>query len=364
MLTKNIYAYIFNSLMHQAESYRNALVENSSTSDKSLATTAESLNHHKEVRKFCERISEADAREYIEDRLVEQNLSCIYEMHRVADDDNNDNIDSATIRRKIGKIHSTVNSVSKYFRFSSASRRNPFKYDEEDKSPPPTAINGNILCFIERDGTLFDKAKYPSLSNHLVEFIEVFTTAALYPTINICPSIDKLGDSPFQRDDPKFFARVQRIVHLIGMNKFQTVYHPKTQKRDAEKHSKKEWEELVILSKWINANITTPSNKGDLYPNRAEYLEMIGFFRMLRENDQNNQKWMANFTDLKNHARVYGFKEWSKAKKKDGKLIGGYKLGIWTTKQRSELREGRFKSGSKHRWKCDLLNSIGFPWYL
>ena len=209
-------------------------------------------------------------------------------MHRVAEDDEDDSDDnSAMIRRKIGKIHSTVHSLANYFQDSQTFRRNPFKYNEEDTAPLPTAVDGSILCFIEPEGTLFDKAKYPELINYLVEFIEVFATAALYPTINICPSIECLGDSIFKRDDPRFFARVQRIVHLIGLNKFQKA--KRNRKCDTKKYSKKEWEELIGLSTFINNNITMPSNKGALPPNRAEYLEMIGFFRMLKEIDPINQ---------------------------------------------------------------------------
>ena len=331
-------------------------------SDKSLVTSAKSVQHHKKVKEFCERVSKANAREYAKtDNVDAQELSCIYEMHRVADED--DDANSATVRQKIGKIHSTVGSLANYFRDSIASgRRNPFKYDQENESLPPTAVDGNILCFIEREGTLFDKSMCPDLSNRLVEFVEVFTTAALFPTINICPSIDHLGDPSYQRDDPKFFARVQRIVHLIGMNKFLMVHKSKSKKRDAEKYSKKEWEELINLTKFFDTNITKPSSKGELFPNRAEYLEMIGFFRLLRENDPKNQEWRRMFTDLKNHVRMHGFGNWSEAKTKDGKEIDGQKLGRWTSNQRSDLGLGRFRSGSKHRWKYDLLNSINFPW--
>ena len=143
-----------------------------------MSTSAKSVQHHKKVEAFCERVSKADAREHTQDNTQRQELSCIYEMHRVADDDEDD-FSSAMIRRKIGKIHSDVNSITSYFRDSKASRRNPFMYDEEDESPPHTAVDGNILCFIERDGTLFDRSKYLDLSNYLVEFVEVFTTAAL-----------------------------------------------------------------------------------------------------------------------------------------------------------------------------------------
>lgn len=274
-------------------------------------------------------------------------------MHRVADA-NEDDVNSATIRRKIGKIHSTGKSLCTYFLDSQAGRRNPFKYDNEDEAPPPTTVDGNILCFIERDGTLFAWSKHPDLSNYLVEFIEVFATAALYPTINICPSIDQLGDSRGARDDPKFFANVQRIVHLIGMNKFQTVDRRKTI-RDAEKYSVREWEELIRLSDYIRNRITKPSNKGELFPNREEYLELIGFFRILSTANPKNQEWMTNFRNLKDHSVKHGFKNWAKKG-------GGKKLHTWVGHQRRDFRLGRFKSGSKHQWKYDLLNSIYFPW--
>lgn len=317
--------------------------------------STESVQHHKKVRKFCERISKADAREHEEDNSKREELSCTHEMHRVADDSkNNDDNNSATIRSKIGKIHSTVKSFS-YFRSSKTARRNPFKYDKEDKSPPSAAVDGNILCFIERDGTLFDRSKLVYLSNYLVEFIEVFTTAALCPTISICPSIDQLGDSIGARDDPRFFAKVQRIVHLIGMGKFLAVNNPKSLKRDAEEYSEKEWEELINLTKWVSRSITTLLNKGDLYPNRAEYLESIGFFRMFRETTPEIQKWMRMFKGLKDHAAKHGFKNYEKSKE------GGHKLRSWLNNQRLDFRSGKLKS-TKHRWKSDLLNSIQFPW--
>ena len=336
-----------------AEPYRIALVDESSISDESLVTSAKSFQHHKKVKIFCERVSKANAREYRTDNSEKQQLSCVYKMHRVADED--DDANSATVRQKIGKIHSKVRSLANYFDDSNWKRRIPFKYDEEDESPPPTAIDGNVLCFIGREGTLFNKAKYPDLSNYLVEFIEVFTTAALFPTITICPSIDQLGDSSFRRDDPKFFATVQRIVHLIGMNKFQTVHKSRRANRDAEKYSEKEWEELIDLTNWMNTNITVPSNKGELFPNRADYLEMIGFDRILRENDTKNHEWMTNFTSLKNHARVHGFQNWS------DKKTGGKKLHKWFRNQKREFVRGALKK-AKYQWRYDLLNSINFPW--
>ena len=158
-----------------------------------------------------------------------------------------------------------------------------------------------------------------------------------------------------QRDDPNFFARVQRIIHLIGMNKFQPVYI-RNAKRDTKKYSKKEWEELIDLSFWMRKNIIQPTNRGDLFPNRDEYLEMIGFFRILRENDPKNQEWRRMFTGLKNHVRVHGFGNWPEAK-------GDWKkLQQWAWNQKRDLRRGAFKNGSKHQWRYDLLNSIKFPW--
>ena len=59
---------------------------------------------------------------------------------------------------------------------------------------------------------------------------------------------------------------------------------------------------------------------------------------------------------MKNHARVFGFKDWDKAK------VDGMKLAQWACNQRRDFKRGAFKSGSKHQWKYDLLNSINFPW--
>lgn len=154
------------------------------------------------------------------------------------------------------------------------------------------------------------------------------------------------------RDDPKFFATIQRIVHLVGLNKFRLVNNVKDAKRDAKKHSVGEWEELIVLTKFIQNSITTPRTKGELYPNRAEYLELIGFDRILHENKAENQLWMTNFAGLKNHAAVHGFENWPKA---------GNKLHRFFWNQIRDFRLGRLKK-SRHQWKYDLLNSINFPW--
>ena len=135
-------------------------------------------------------------------------------MHRNADNNDNDRHEDTNIQLKIGKFHSIVRNLRQYFEEDRKAdkhrkadqRRKPFKFEKEEESPPPTAIEGNIICFIDRDASLFNKSKYPDLSNYVVEFFEIFTTGALFPTIRICPSIEKLGDMCYNKDDPKVFC--------------------------------------------------------------------------------------------------------------------------------------------------------------
>mmetsp|Transcript_29096 Transcript_29096/g.84557 ORF Transcript_29096/g.84557 Transcript_29096/m.84557 type:complete len:613 (+) Transcript_29096:96-1934(+) len=335
--------------------YREALVATSSVSDAS-PTSAESVEHHGKVQEFCARISKADARTFTGDNANHSSLSCIYEMHRVADATEEDAAnDAATVRQKIGKIHSRVLNLGSYFADSHKSRRKPFNFDGEDEAPPPAAVDGNVLCLIDATSSLFAKHPNQDLSNYLVEFVEVFATAALYPTIAICPSIDCLGDSNYQRDDARFFNTVQHIVIKIIDGKFRRAMSD--QIRDEKKYSEEEWEELIKLTKWIHQNcLDRPSQNYYVPVNRKEYLEKIGFHRILKENTVQNIEWMKNLQDLRNHAVVCGFKKFPTKRLRD-----------WVNKQRRRLGEGgdQVKTGElrkKNQWRVDLLNSINFPW--
>ena len=348
------FIYLFT---HSAKPYRDELVTKGAVSTES-PNSPDSIEHHKYVKEFCERVSKAKAREYFS--AVPRKLgalSCIYEMHRLGDDDD----DVAAILRKIGKIFSTASTLGAYWYDSTSGRRNPFKGNDEDEVDADE-VDGNILIFIAREG-LFDKSKFDDLSNYLVEFIEVFTTAALYPTITICPAITHLVDAGYVKDDPRFFATVKKVVHLIHDGKFELV--EKKQVRDELcKYSDEEWDELIVLRAWYYNNCKNPLECGELSPNRAEYLQQIGFFRIVSRNQSQastrSTKWMDTFNNVRNHAMQYGFKDWEETE-------GGETLYKWCRKQRNQLKSGgvRVKTAKlqeKNQWRIDVLNSIGFPW--
>ena len=286
---------------------------------------------------------------------MRSDLTCIYEMHRLAKE--NEDEGAILLLTKVGKAHSTARTLRSYY--STPWRRGPFRQRGEDGPPPPSAINGHILCFIQRAGTLFDKARYPDLSNFLVEFIEAFATAALFPTIQICPAITQLGDATGQKDDPKFFAKVQRIMNLVIEGKFDTVdASTKKNNEDKKKHSEKEWKELIALTKFIEYSIKAPIRNGDFCLNRAEHLNQIGFHQILRENTRRNKRWIENFSDLRKHSEQKGFKNWPKPD--PGKRYAG--IRTWSVNQRERLGNLSGEKKEKNQWKIDLLNSIDFPW--
>jgi len=268
-------------------------------------------------------------------------LTCIYYMYRLED----------AVLAKIGKIHSVVESLRNYFHRNNRDRRRPFIRDGESESPPPAAIKGHILCFINRNGTLFNKSR-PYLSNYLVEFVETFLTAALFPSIEICPSIGKLGDVVGLPDDPRFFATAQKILSMSGEDKFQFVNNPDVDVRDPTKHSPEEWNQLITLSAWYCKNILEPRREGRMSEIREEYLQEVGFDRIAHESRKGTTRWRESFSKLKKHILQYGFKDW-------GKSPGGRKLKDWSCVQRKCLKN---KRGTKYQWRIDLLDSVGFPW--
>lgn len=273
-------------------------------------------------------------------------------MHRLEEEDVAERDLLIAVLAKIGKVHSAVENLRSYFTRSRRARRRPFKRDGEDESPPPSVMEGFILCFISRNGTLFDKSR-PHLSNYLVEFVETFLTAALFPSLKICPSIDKLGDATQNLpDDPRFFATVQKILSMIGEDKFQFDRHDTTDVRDPTKHSEEEWNQLGVLTAWYHANILKPRREGSMSENREEYLQEVGFDRIAHENRKGTKRWRESFSKVKKHMLQYGFKDW-------GKSPGGQKLHMWFRNQRKFLKN---KTGTKYQWRIDLLNSVGFPW--
>ena len=325
------------SLANSAKPYREYLLASSDDSP----TSAKSVEHHDRVREFCEQVSKEGAEEYALEHTTLEALTCIYYMYRLED----------AVLAKIGKIHSVVESLRNYFHRNNRDRRRPFIRDGESESPPPAAIKGHILCFINRNGTLFNKSR-PYLSNYLVEFVETFLTAALFPSIEICPSIGKLGDVVGLPDDPRFFATVQKILSMIGEDKFQFVTNPDVDVRDPTKHSPEEWNQLITLSAWYNGNILTPRREGSMSEIREEYLQEVGFDRIVHESRKGTTSWRESFSKLKKHILQYGFKDW-------GKSPGGRKLIDWSSYQRKFLKN---KRGTKHQWRIDLLDSVGFPW--
>ena len=328
-----------------AKPYRAALVE-SGTLSTSSASDAAAIKHHRKVRRFLAEISVADAREHLSSHARRDDLSCIYEMHR---DDTED--DAVTTRTKVGKAHATNYTIANYF--YNKTRRDPFTLDGEDEAPPPDSLNGNILFFIDGPGTLFDRRSGKALSNYLVEFVEGLVTAAMFPTLRICPSISMLGDGSFGVNDPKFFDTCRFLVNKIIDGKFTLV--SRAEKRDAA-YSKEEWAEAMKLTDWYYTNIKKPRKDGSLSVHREEFLENIGFFRIFHMNTKHNAAWMKNFRDLKNHITVEGFRKWPTEK-----------MRKWTIDKRRELRTGgdQVKTDAlraKNQWKIDLLESIGFPW--
>ena len=361
---------------HSAKPYRDDLVTKGAVSTES-PTSPESIQHHEAVKELCDRISKADAKEYSSDHPDNQKLSCIYSTYRVdgnadadadadlSHDHHNDEF-AAMIMRKIGKVLSAVKSLKQYW-YNRPTRRNPFKYNDKD-DVHPDVIEGDILCFVEQEGTLFDKSKFDDLANYLLEFIEVFVTAALCPTITICPSIRHLGDAGFGKDDPRFFATVQKIVHLIHNGKFELA-HGTQVRNELGKYTDDEWDELITLTTWYYNNCQTPHSSGELSPNRAEHLEQIGFFGIVKRNQSQARAlrgqakltgWMDTFNNVRNHAIQYGFKDWEETE-------GGETLYKWCRMQRNKLKSGgdRVKTAKlqeKNQWRIDVLNSIGFPW--
>ena len=285
------------------------------------ASDEAAIEHHRKVREFLAEISVFDTREYVGSHSNNAELSCIYEMHRNDADD-----DSTSTRTKLGKGHGTTDAISRYFYPSSPKRRNPFKKKGEDESPPPSAVDGNILLFVDGRDTLFSLTPYRALSNYMMEFIEAIFTAAMFPTLRICPSISMLGDSCFGTNDKKFFDSCRYIVVKIIDGKFRIATHNMT--RD-EAYSEEEWAEAITLSQWYYQNIVFPRKKGRLLYHREEFLEEIGFNRIWEGALVNNANWMANFRDLKNHVDVAGFKNYP----------GGYdgKMDNWVRSNRHYL---------------------------
>ena len=281
-----------------AKPYRDSLVQDGSLSTASASDKA-AIEHHRKVREFLAEISMFDLREYVDSHSKDAELSCIYEVHRDDADD-----DATSTRTKLGKAHGTTYTISKYLLPSSPYRRNPFTKDGEDESPPPSALNGNILLFIDGQGTLFSQMPYRTLSNSLMEFVEAMFTAALFPTLRICPSISMLGDFSFATDDKRFFDTCKYIIVKIIDGKFRIA--SKKQPRD-EAYSEEEWAEAIKLSGWYYKNIDNPRKEGRLLVHREEFLEEIGFFRIWEGNSVQNANWMQKFRDLKNHVDVEGF---------------------------------------------------------
>ena len=191
------------------------MIEDGSLSTASASDEA-AIEHHRKVREFLAEISVFDMREYVGSHSKNAELSCIYEMHRNDADD-----DSTSTRTKLGKAHGTTYTISGYFYPSVPHRRNPFTKDGEDESPPPSAVNGNILLFVDGQDTLFSLMPYRALSNYLMEFVEAMFTAAMFPTLRICPSISMLGDGCFGTDDKKFFDSCRYIIVKIIDGKFR-----------------------------------------------------------------------------------------------------------------------------------------------
>ena len=130
------------------------------------------------------------------------------------------------------------------------------------------------------------------------------------------------------------------------------------------KYSDEEWDELIVLRAWYYNNCKNPLECGELSPNRAEYLQQIGFFRIVSRNQSQastrSTKWMDTFNNVRNHAMQYGFKDWEETE-------GGETLYKWCRKQRNKLKSGGVqvktaKLQEKNQWRIDVLNSIGFPW--
>ena len=242
--------------------------------------------------------------------------------------------------------------AASYFN-ENASRRNPFTVDGEDEAPPPDSVDGNIFFVMNAPGTLFDRRSYRHLSNYLIEFVEGIVTAAMFPTLRICPSISMLGDASFGTDDPKFFDTCRFLVNKIIDGKFAVA---RGQQKKPSNFSDKEWAEATTLSDWYYDNIHKPRKNGSLLPHREEFLERMGFDRIFKMNFSKNATWMKNFRDVKNHADEKGFRDWPTKK-----------MTSWAGEQRRVLGTGgcQVKTAelrAKHQWKIDLLNSIGFPW--
>ena len=329
-----------------AKPYRDALVKSGKLSTAS-ASDPEAIEHHKKVRQFFSENSEVDMREYVANHVQTGVLSCIYEVHRDDADD-----DATTTRTKVGKANSTNKTVDTYFD-DNTSRRNPFLLDGEDGSPPPDSVNGNMFLIIDAPGTLFDQKLGKALSNYLIEFLEGIVTAAMFPTLLICPSISMLGDAHFGTDDPKFFDTCRYLLNKIIDGKFKVA--TTNVKRDAA-YSEEEWAEAITLSDWYYDNIHKPRKNGSLLPHREEFLESMGFDRIFKMNFSKNATWMENFRDIKNHADAKGFREWPTKK-----------MTAWASEQRRVLGTGgcQVKTAelrAKNQWRIDLLNSIGFPW--
>jgi hypothetical protein len=95
-----------------------------------------------------------------------------------------------------------------------------------------------------------------------------------------------------------------------------------------------------------------PRREGTMSEIREEYLQEVGFDRIVHESKKVTKQWREGFCNLKKHTLQYGFKEWNKSP-------GGVKLRNWFYEQRRGLKN---KRGTELQWRIDLLDSIGFLW--
>ena len=149
--------------------------------------------------------------EFLEHRRAE-NVSIIYNAKSVKKNAGDDEF------QKVGKVFSKCRSFAMYKASGKGgdSRRKPL--GRPGTIPTPDEVSGYILFDFTGLDTLFsynglDHDK--SVGDFLLQFLEAFVTALLFPSLDICPSMSQYGDGGInQRDDPKWFAILKRFLRV------------------------------------------------------------------------------------------------------------------------------------------------------